>query len=121
MADYVAYRDVGIDVASAARELGADVRAGRRPAALPTDADFDGASAALPQQYEMSWLACRLIVQRTDSSTLLRFYRAVGASRDAGSAEAEAEAVAVAMRTELSTTVESFTAAWQAYLTAELA
>ena len=123
LADYVAYRDVGIDVASAARELAADVRAGRRPAALPSDADFDGASAALPQQYEMSWLACRLIVQRTDSSTLLRFYRAVGASRGAGSAEAEAEAeaVAAAMRAELSTTVESFTAAWQAYLTAELA
>ena len=116
LADYVAYRDV--DVASVARELAADVRAGRRPAALPTDADFDGASAALPQQYEMSWLACRLIVQRTDSSTLLRFYRAVGASRDAGSAAA---AVATAMRAELSTTVESFTAAWQAYLTAELA
>lgn len=114
-ADYVGYLSSGVSVRSAARELRADVRAGRVPAALPADEDFSGTNPRLAHAYEMAWLACLLIVERTGQDDLVRFYRAVGAGD--GSPD---EALRTAFRTALSTTPESFTAAWRAYLRAEL-
>lgn len=114
-ADYVGYLGSGVSVRSAARELGVDVRAGRGPTALPADDDFGGTSARLAQTYEMSWLACRLIAARTSPADLVRFYRRVGET--VGVAD---EVLRDAWRDVLSTTPESFTAAWVAYLREQL-
>jgi hypothetical protein len=116
LADYVGYLDSTIPVASAGRELTADLRAGRLPTDLPANAAFDSANPDLPAVYEMSWLACRMIAERTDQAALLRFYRAVGHSTQTTSAAA----VDQAMATELHTTPASFTAAWRTYLQTEL-
>jgi len=117
LADYVGYLGAGVSTDSAARELRADVRAGRVPAHLPTHKDFHGGNKRLAQAYEGSWLACRLIVERTSRAKLVRFYRTLGRARTG----TEAQAVRRAMRSVLDTTPESFTRAWRAYLKAQLA
>jgi hypothetical protein len=116
-ADYVGYLNTGVSTNSAARELRADVRAGRIPAALPTDKDFHGGNKRLAQAYESSWLACKLIVERTSRAKLVKFYRTLGQARTG----TDAEAVRRAMRSVLDTTPESFTSAWRSYLKAQLA
>ena len=114
-ADYIGYLGSGVSVRSASRELRADIRAGRLPEALPADDDFGGTNPRLAQAYEMAWLACRLIAARTSPAALVRFYRKVGA----GTTE-PADVVRRAFASELSTTPESFTAAWREHLRAEL-
>jgi len=114
-ADYVGYLGSGVRTRDAARELRVDVRAGRVPAELPPDEEFGGTSPRLAQAYEMSWLACRLIVERTSEADLVRFYRAVAAS----SADPDS-AVDAAFRSILGSTTESFTRAWRAYLRAQV-
>ena len=90
LADYVGNLGSGLPVPATAAELAAEVRAGRVPAALPADAAFAGGSR-LPQAYEQSWLACRLIADRAGQAGLVRFYRAV--ARAAGTDPATALAV----------------------------
>jgi hypothetical protein len=114
-ADYVGYLGTDVSVRAAARELGDEVRAGKVPAALPADTDFDGTSERLSQTYEASWLACRLIARQTSERELVAFYRAMGALR--GATEADVRAV---WSRVLRTTPESFTKAWRAYLRQQL-
>ena len=116
LADYVGYLDAAVTTETAARELGAAVRAGQVPAALPADTDFDGGNADIAQAYEASWLAYRLLVETYGADAALRFYRAVGSSRGAG----PAAAVEAAFAQELGTTTAAFTQAWQAYLVSTL-
>ncbi len=78
-ADYVGNLNSGQPVGTAASELRTDVRKGRLPAALPSEAAFDTEGQAAPA-YEQSWLACRLIAQRAGPAGLVRFYRQVGAA-----------------------------------------
>jgi hypothetical protein len=115
LADYVGYRDTGVSVRVAARELGRDVRAGRVPAALPSDADFRGSNPRLAQAYEGAWLAVRLIVDRTGLAGLLRLYRALGQVPTRSPA-----ALRRILATQLHTTPESLTEAWRAALRAQL-
>lgn len=112
LADYVGYLDTDVPVETAARALTDAVRAGRVPDALPADFDFLGGDPDITQSYESSWLAFRLLVDTYGLEASMRFYRAVGASRDAG-APAAAE---TAFATELGTTTQAFTAAWREYL-----
>lgn len=114
LADYVGYLDSGADLRLAAQELGAEVRAGRLPVALPTTADFS-AGSRLSQAYQMAWLACRLIVERVGRTGLLRLYRAVGSARSTPEA-----AVDAGLRTELGMGTAEFTATWRAYLGRQL-
>lgn len=114
-ADYVAYRDSGVPTPVAARELAAEVRAGRTPKALPDEAAFRGGAAQLAIAYEGAWLAVRLIVEAVGEPALLRFYRALG--RASGSKPA---ALRRALATTLHTTPASFTAAWRRSLEAKL-
>jgi hypothetical protein len=115
MADYVGNLGSTQSVAGTAAELAAEVRAGKIPPALPSGADFTG-GARLPQAYEASWLACRLIADRAGQSGLVRFYRVV-----AKAAGAEpATAVAIGLRQVLHTSVAAFTAAWRSYLIGKL-
>ncbi|HEY9522111.1 MAG TPA: hypothetical protein VIR33_02635, partial [Thermopolyspora sp.] len=98
-ADYVAYRDSGIPVRTAAAELAADVRAGRLPAALPTRRDFHDDERRV-RAYEEAWLACRYIAARFGEEALVRLYRRERA---------------------LGMSVAEFTAAWREYVRGELA
>lgn len=115
-ADYIGYLEADVPVRTAARELAAAVREGRVPDALPTDVAFDGGSAELASAYESSWLAYRLLVERYGAEAALRFYRAVGTSRDAGAVGA----VETAFARELGTSTAEFTAAWREYLVSTL-
>ncbi|MEV5571180.1 hypothetical protein AB0L06_14115 [Spirillospora sp. NPDC052269] len=108
-ADYVGYRDARVPVKSAARELAADVAAGRVPEALPTRDDFDGASGRLSQAYQEAWLACRMVADRYGETALVRLYRAAGR-----------EPEAAALRRILGLPPDTFTADWRDYLRKEL-
>jgi hypothetical protein len=115
-ADYVGNLDSGRPVPVAAQELAAEVRRGSTPAALPTGQDFDGDSSRLPQAYEESWLACRLIAARVGQHGLVDFYRTVAA----GTLSDPAGATARAFGSLLHLSVAQFTRAWQAYLVNQL-
>jgi hypothetical protein len=111
-ADYIGYLDTDVALSVAARELRADVRAGRLPQALPADDAFHGDNPDLAQAYEQSWLAVSLLVELYGEDAMLRFYRAVGASRGA----TPATAVERALAAELGTESAAFTAAWREML-----
>ncbi|MBV9822720.1 MAG: hypothetical protein JO144_10815, partial [Actinobacteria bacterium] len=114
-ADYVGNLDSGLPVPVTAAELAADVKAGRLPAKLPSDAAFSTGSA-LPQAYEQSWLACRLVADRVGAAGLVKLYRTV-ATAAAGN---PATALATGLRQVLHTDVARFTADWRSYLVREL-
>ena len=116
LADTVAYREVDIPLALSARELRADVRAGRLPTRLPRDQDFAGSNPDLAQAYEQAWLVVRLLAERHGDAALLRFYRAVGAARDVD----PEQAVETALQRELDTTPTALVADWQAALRRQL-
>ena len=82
-ADYVANLHSGQPVAVAAAELHTEVRAGKLPAGLPTDADFTSGAVPEAQVYEEAWLACRLIASLAGQNGLVRFYRQVARSAQA--------------------------------------
>jgi hypothetical protein len=113
-ADYIGYRGSGLAVRFIAQELVDDLRAGKVPTALPSDADFDTTNARLPQAYEMAWLACRMIVDSHGQDALLAFVRKAGAP---GGSAASIEA---AFASVLGTTLAQFTADWRQYLKATL-
>ncbi|MGH8959776.1 MAG: hypothetical protein ACRDWT_00975 [Jatrophihabitantaceae bacterium] len=115
-ADFVAQEGDGQSVRLAAAELRAEVARGTVPATLPADSAFAVGAERLPQTYEQSWLACRLIAARIGTAGLVRFYRQVGTAVLPASF-----AVAQALRDQLRVTTATFTAQWRAYLRAELA
>lgn len=110
LADYVGYRGLGLSLSASASELQGDVRAGRLPTRLPTDAAFDGSDPLLAQVYEQSWRAVVLLARMYGEPALLRLYRAVGAGRP----------LAQALPSELRTTEAAFTVAWRDDLRREL-
>jgi hypothetical protein len=112
-ADYVGYRESGLNVRVIAQELAGDVRGGYQPAGLPTDADFAATNDGLAQSYEMSWLACRLIAEHYGEATLVAFYRAVG--EPGGGTE-----LTKAFTNVLDTTPADFARRWREYVQSEL-
>lgn len=108
-ADYVAFTVVPVQDESAAKELFKAVRAGRVPATLPAPEAFAASSAELPQAYESAWLACRLIAEREGQAKLVKFYRAVHASKSS-------TGLADAFKSVLGMTEPEFVAEWQLYL-----
>lgn len=115
-ADYVGNLASGQPVRQAARELAGEVRAGTLPAALPTEADFDGGNQRLAQVYEESWLACRLVASRAGQSGLVRLYKAVSSA----AATDPDTAAQVGLRGLLGSSVAGFTSSWRGYLKAQL-
>ncbi|GAA4141329.1 hypothetical protein [Actinomadura keratinilytica] len=109
LADYVGYLRADVSVRSAARELRADVAAGRLPDGLPGRADFDGSSPRLSQSYQEAWLACRMIAERYGEATLVRLYRAAGRMPED-----------TALRETLGVDRDRLTALWRDYLREEL-
>jgi hypothetical protein len=111
-ADYVAYRDAGLPVRTAAAELAGDVRAGRLPAGLPGPAAFaaDGRDPVrLARAYQEAWLACRFLADRFGEETLVRLYR-----------DAQAGGVDRALAS-LGLSAATLTARWRAYVRDQLA
>ncbi|GAC1609374.1 MAG: hypothetical protein NVS3B26_10350 [Mycobacteriales bacterium] len=113
-ADYVGYQGVRVPYSLSASELRDAIRRGQVPAALPADADFDGANANLAQVYEQAWLAVTVLADRYGRDGLLRFYRTVG--RPAAPSTAVDDAFATLWGSDL----ESFTAAWRRDLVTRL-
>ena len=115
-ADYVGNLGSGRTPTDIAPELTSDVRAGRLPQTLPLATDFDSAGNRLPELYEESWLACRLIADRLGQHGLVRFYVAVARA----TALDPSSAVAQALRSQLHTDPASFVAGWRIYLRTQL-
>jgi hypothetical protein len=116
-ADYVGNLGSGQSVPTAAAELTTEVRAGRVPTALPTDADFDGTDNRLPQVYAEAWLACRLIASKLGQQGLVKFYKVVSTAARTDPASATSKG----LQSLLHLDVAAFTASWRAYLKLELA
>jgi hypothetical protein len=114
-ADYVGFHGTRIAPTVVAKELAAQVRAGRLPRALPADHSFAGSSPRLAESYEEGWLACRLIAARAGQPALVRFYRQVGTARTG-----QARAVSDALHRVLHLSAPQFTALWRRYLRAQL-
>ncbi|WP_405592559.1 hypothetical protein [Streptomyces sp. NBC_01190] len=110
IADWVAYRDSGRTAPEIAPELTADVRAGRVPAALPSDAGFAATATGLAQAYEDGWLACRMIADQWSPGTLTAFYRAM----------AKGGTVDARLRAAVGLSLPEFTARWRTYVEGEL-
>lgn len=108
-ADWVGFSGTGRSPRQIAPELGADVRAGRPPDRLPSDADFGTTRAGLAQSYEGAWLACTMVAARWGSGKLVDLYRAAGQ-----------ESMDAALRHTLGVDLDTFTARWRAYTAEEL-
>ncbi|WP_269854328.1 hypothetical protein [Streptomyces sp. RPT161] len=108
-AEWVGNTGTGQPVQQVAAELRADVRAGRQPRQLPSNADFGSANSGLPQAYEGAWLACRMVAEQWGSGALVRLYRAAGR-----------ESADAALRGTLGVGLDQFTARWQTYVAREL-
>lgn len=111
-ADYVAYRDAGLPVRTAAAELAAEVRAGRLPSELPGPEAFaptSGDPGRLARAYQEAWLACRFLADRFGEGTLVRLYR------DARVAGADQALASVGL------TAATLAARWRAYVRDQLA
>src|SRR5947209_2008943 len=114
-ADYVGYLGADVPTTVVAQELAADVRAGRVPARLPRDREFDGGNKHLAQAYEGAWMATHLIVDRWGEHTLVQLYRQVGTSNDDA-----AVAMTRAVKAVLHISYAQFVSEWRAYLRAKL-
>lgn len=78
-ADYVALRGTNLPDRMTLGQAIKFVRREGVPDTLPTAADFDTRAGDLQAQYEMAWLACRVIAERLGEPALLSVYRAVRA------------------------------------------
>lgn len=74
-ADFVAYADSGLSRESIAADLLAKARAGRTPARLPDDADFDPAKGPVAPAYAGAWMALDLIAREHGRDAVIRFTR----------------------------------------------
>jgi hypothetical protein len=109
VADYVGYQGVRLSLAVSAEELQADVRAGKLPAHLPLDSDFDGSRKDLAQTYEQSWMAVVLLARTYGQEAMLRLYRDIGSDPAAGAFDR-------VLRKQLRTSLAAFTGAWRSDL-----
>ncbi|HSV64820.1 MAG TPA: hypothetical protein VLJ59_02790 [Mycobacteriales bacterium] len=116
LADYVGYLGSGVPVTLAAQELRTEIQRGEYPTALPSDADYRFDSPRLPQTYEESWLACRLIADLAGQDGLVRLYRQVGAARGGD----RADVLGQAMRAVLSMGSAEFVTRWRSSVITEL-
>ena len=113
LADWIGYRGLDVPLSVSARELQADVRAGRLPDHLPTDAAYDGSDPRLAQTYEQSWRAVSLIAYRFGPDALLRLYRDLGRDGRAGALDR-------VLHRDLGLSLAGLTQSWREQLQREL-
>lgn len=106
-ADWVALRSDSAPLSVSAGQILAEVRAGRTPERLPSDADFGSTQHGLGALYESSWMVFRLLGERYGDAAVVSFYEAA----------LRGTSTAAALRSAFGTDQEQLTAAWRAYLT----
>jgi hypothetical protein len=113
IAEYVGYLGSGVPDSVVAASVLAEVGRGVVPPRLPTDRDFrlgDG-SGDRRQAYEVSWAACRSVVDRYGRQALFDLY---DAARDLPAARSAR--TGAALREVLGVSPRQFTAQWQSWL-----
>jgi hypothetical protein len=105
-ADYVAYRDSGLDRAAIAGDLLTRARQGELPTALPVPSDFDAGRGPIEPAYAGSWLAVDMIARRKGAAAVVRFYR-----------EAAGQGLPAAFSDVLGVGQAAFVAQWRAAIT----
>jgi hypothetical protein len=110
-ADYVGYRDSGLQPREAAPDLVRALRTGRPPQALPADADFVGGAEHLDLAYQLAWSAALYVEDLVGKEGLVRLYRQIAGDRSQDQASVED-----ALRTVLGTDLNGFVAGWLASL-----
>jgi hypothetical protein len=106
-ADYVGYRDSGLQPPEAASELARALRTGDPPTRLPVAADFAGGSDNLDLAYQLAWSAALYVVDLAGEDGLVDLYRMIAS--DLSQDEAT---VQDAMRAVLGVDLDSFVAGW---------
>ncbi len=105
-ADYVALRDVALPLAVTARQAAAEIRRSGLPRVLPTRVDFDPRRSHLGAVYEMAWLACEVLADRSGEAALLGLYDDLGVGDD----------IAVVLRSRFGWTERDLVIAWRTRL-----
>src|SRR5664280_1500163 len=118
MADYVGYSGLDLPRQRVASELLALVRAGRGPAALPTDVDFDPSRSNIAPSYSGSWLAVCHLVDTYGQARVVAFYRVIAAATSTGGAvQVDPNTAAVsAFPHSFGVTQGQFVVGWRRYL-----
>ena len=106
-ADFVALHDDTEPLAVSAGQALRQVKEKGPPKSLPSASDFGGGDHALGAVYESTWMVFRMLGERYDDRTIVRFYRDVlsGTNTD------------TATRKALHLSVKQLTAQWRDYLT----
>lgn len=106
-ADFVALRDDTASLSISAGQVLAEVRAGRTPERLPTDADFGSTRHGLGAVYESAWMIFRMLGENHSDRAIVGFYqRVIGG-----------ETAEKALEASFGLTLDELTADWRAYLT----
>jgi hypothetical protein len=106
-ADYVGYRDSGLEPTEAAPDLVRALRTGDPPRRLPVAADFASRSENLDLAYQLAWSAALYVVDLAGEDALVKLYRMIASD----SSQDEAT-VQDATRAVLGVDFESFVAGW---------
>jgi hypothetical protein len=88
-ADYVGYRDSGLDLAQGAPDLAALVRASGPPPGLPEDRAFRAADRELDLAYQQAWSIARFLAERYGEAKLVGLYRAVAGAGPVSASETD--------------------------------
>jgi hypothetical protein len=117
MADYVGYSGLDLPRERVASELLALVRAGKGPAALPTDRDFDPSRSKIATSYSGAWLAVSRLVDLYGQARVVAFYRAIASAPSTdGEPVNPSTAAAAAFPHSFGVTQDQFVAGWRHYL-----
>lgn len=106
-ADYVGYRDSGLQPQEAAPELVRALGSGDPPTRLPVAADFAGGSKHIDLAYQLAWSAALYVVDLVGADGLVKLYRMIAS--DLSQDEAT---VSDAIRAVLGVDFDSFVAGW---------
>ncbi|HOV01008.1 MAG TPA: hypothetical protein PLZ83_04085, partial [Dermatophilaceae bacterium] len=115
-AEWVAFRDEGMDVTVVAARLLSQVRASGPPATLPTATDFAGTAGDPAAAYQESWLAASRIATLAGPDGLVGLVRRVGGVPGASSSPAGPVDPAAALTEVLGQSMSQFLAGWQSEL-----
>ena len=115
-AEWVAFRDEGMDVTVVAARLLSQVRASGPPATLPTPTDFAGTAGDPAAAYQESWLAASRIATLAGPEGLVGLVRRVGGVPGASRSPAGPVDPAAALTEVLGQTMSQFVAGWQSEL-----
>jgi hypothetical protein len=106
-ADFVALHDDTAPLSLSAGQVLRQVKKDGAPQALPTAGDFGQGDHGLGAVYESAWMVFRMLAERHDDATIVRFYRDVLSGTD----------VDAAVRRDFDLSVEQLTGQWRDYLT----